>query len=337
MLAGYGRRQPVNPPPHRAHALWRHCKYAFCAAPWNGWERIHTAAGMDNVTRGLGRMWNGTNAPGSIGNAGKALNSTGADSFVWEDFDYIMDNKHGVFRWIDSGGASIACLFRLNSIPAADRPIFTKRFGNQFYFHGLSFFYDVATSRFRFYWCDATTQEFLASDFAPVANKTYLLVGTHTGSMGRKAEFWIDGKRVAVNNATGSYPAYEADPPLALFYDSQNGIGDGRAFMAGLWGRPLATSEINALSTDPYIMWKDRPKDYSIPFAAPPGVPYIDPCDECSVMVGGANAINVVYECDGEFFGMGDNPPPVPVAPSDDCDNCCCWFFGAKSRRTGKI
>lgn len=261
MNPGAGRRQDQYPRPFRKSSLWRQCKFAMIVAPWRGHTNSPLGSCIDNQTRGMGRnlnqefVYHGVGAPGLwLGSGPSQLCSS-----VWNDFVYIADNKHGIFRWEDGGGITAAILYRLTALPGSDKCLFAKRFSKINTNHGWAWYYTVTGNKFQFTWCDGITQEAIVTSFTPNANQTYWLLARHYGSGNKKVELWIDGVKDAVNGATATYPAYESDPPLYIHTDNNNAIPAGQAWVAAFWNRPLSDGEINALTTNPYVMWQPPP------------------------------------------------------------------------------
>jgi hypothetical protein len=238
-------------------------------APWRGHTNSPLGSCIDNQTRGMGRNLNQEFVYHGVGAPGLWLGSgpTQLCSSVWNDFVYIADNKHGIFRWEDGGGITAAILYRLTALPGSSKCLFAKRFSKINTNHGWAWYYTTTGNKFEFSWCDGITQEAIVTSFTPNANQTYFLLARHYGSGNKKVELWIDGVKDAVNGATATYPVYESDPPLYIHTDNNNAIPAGQAWVAAFWNRPLSDGEINTLTTNPYVMWQPSPIPMGLPFA----------------------------------------------------------------------
>lgn len=262
----------------RARSLWRGCRWAMNVRPWIGREQNGPNCTHDSRSRNMGRFRGGVGVPMvSPQRGGQYVNSNNAASDLsWEDWQWQAIPQLGIYMWQDTGGMSLACTMKFRSaIPGTNKRILTKRFGTAANFHcGALSFSQTAGNRFEFSYCDGITTQSVFGTTVPNSVDIYTLVGRHWGNNAlNRAELWVNGKREGVNVAPATYPAYKKDPPLVFFGDtgSGDGVGNERASFGGLWDRPLTTSEILMLNTNPYIMWGPPPSPEGLPFAGPGG------------------------------------------------------------------
>ena len=271
-----GRRQQSLPSPHRNEGLWHGCRWAVNMSPWLGHEQNGPYCVCESNTRNMGRF-SGT-ANGSmttVRSDGKTKTSNGGLSgFVWVDYVKIQVPQEGVYSWMNTGGMSLACLVQFrNALPNSNRRVLTKRFGTASNYHGGAL--SISSGNlFEFSYCDgSTTQSIFSADTCQL-NTSYMIVGKHWGNNAvARAELWVNGNLKATNAAPTTYPYYHSDPPITFFNDTGSGdaILDGEAFMGGLWNRPVTTSEIQQLYTNPYTMWTPRSGTQGLPHGVAPG------------------------------------------------------------------
>lgn len=232
----------------------------------------------DSRSRNMGRFRGTIGVPMvSPQRGGQFTNSNNAQTdLAWEDYQWNAIPQLGIYMWQDTGGMSLACCMKFRTaLPGGDVRILTKRFGTAANFHCGALSFNVgAGNKFEFSYCNGVTTQSIFSGLTPNTSDVYVLVGRHWGNnVNNRAELWVNGKLEAFNAAPTTYPAYKKDPPLVFFGDTGSGNppGNERASMGGLWDRPLTTSEIQRLTTNPYVMWGPPPAPQGLPFAGPAG------------------------------------------------------------------
>jgi len=276
-MASAANRQQALPVPYFARGLWRGCRWAVNMNPWRGRTQSGSLMQHDSRDKNRGRL-NGTigavmSQPKS---GGRFMNANGGGAAgtgdTWEDWQWQAIPQLGIYMWQDTGGFTLACTMRfVTAIPNSNRRILTKRFGTTNNFHcGALSFDQAGGNKFEFSYCNGVATQSILSALVPTFGVTYNLVGRHWGNNAlSRAELWVNGKLEAVNAAPATYPAYKKDPPLIFFNDTGSGdlTCNAEASMGGLWNRPLTTAEIQALHTNPYVMWGPPGSPEGLPFA----------------------------------------------------------------------
>lgn len=271
-------RQRALPALYKAKALWRGCKWAVNARPWNGRYQNGPYCLHDSRNKNQGRFRGGLGGVAmAVKNGGKFVSSFGANTDLeWIDYQWQAIPQLGIYEWLDTGGMSLACTMQFNvALPAGNKRILTKRFSTIATQHCAAISFAVAGNKFEFSYCDGVVQQSIFSAMSPVAGVSYTVVGRHWGNNAlSRAELWVNGKLEATNAAPATYPKYKKDPPLVFFGDlaSGDGVMNGFASMGGLWMRPLTTSEIQMLYVNPYALWGPPGAAEGLPFAGAGGL-----------------------------------------------------------------
>ena len=307
------------PVPHRRLSLWRGCVWAVNPRATYGREgNTTTTAGFEYVDRKRATIQDGAGIPIMIHNSvlGWAFRSDGTRRLEWSE-------ANAQYTWGNSRNITIAVFMRfIGALPGADKVILTKRFARGGANTGVEFSVNAGNT-FRLSWADGANEQTLDSVTLADANFSRLLVGRII--VGGNSSIWINGAQ-DVQAATVRYPVNSNTIGINMFGSAGAGVGDlsAQVGFAGLWRRALTNSEIAALHTDPWIMWRQQ-NDPVGPLATMPD------CD-CSLFAGGANPVNVAPDCDDPFFGAGGNNPAIQT---DECCDCQWWPVGAKSKRNG--
>lgn len=300
-MASAANRQQALPSPYFARGLWRGCRWAVNMNPWRGRTQAGSLMQHDSRSRNRGRL-NGTigavmSQPKS---GGRFMNANGGGAAgtgdTFDDVQWQAIPQLGIYMWQDTGGFTLACTMRfVAAIPNSNRRILTKRFGTAANFHcGALSFNQANGNKFEFSYCNGVTTQSIFSGLVPTFGVTYNLVGRHWGNNAlSRAELWVNGKLEAVNAAPATFPAYKKDPPLIFFNDTGSGdlTCNAEASMGGLWNRPLTTTEIQTLNTNPYVMWGPPASPEGLPFAGGGGFPF------CGCRCGGPFVVS--------WYGMG--------------------------------
>jgi hypothetical protein len=254
MNSGAGRRQPVLPQLARNSSLCRQLKFATIVSPFKGYHYQENIGIADSISKARGHGEG--RAPTIIQRnvAGLSLNSVAETLGL-----YYVDFADKTYTFSATGGLTWCALYQFNVMPPTEHGMFSNKWLDiNVADQGMCFYWQPGPNRVVVTWSNGILQETLATNEPLVANRAYLILCRHWGSSLKKAELWVDGRLNAANNATGSWPSYNAANPsdLYLLRDWSSNTANGRIYMAGMWARPLDTSEITRLATNPYAMWQ---------------------------------------------------------------------------------
>jgi hypothetical protein len=267
MDSGRGRRQPVLPQLARNSSLCRQLKFAAIVPPFKGYHYVENIGIADSISKARGHG-EGRN-PGLIKKAvaGYSLDSVAANYGL-----YYVDYADKTYTFSATGGLTWCALYQFNEMPPGEHGMFSNKWLDiNIVDQGMCFYWQPAPSRVVVTWSNGVAQETLSTTTALVANRAYFILCRHWGSGLKKAELWMDGKLEAANYATASWPSYNAANPsdLYLLRDWSSNTANGCIYMASMWARPLATSEIARLSANPYGLWQPEYPVLGRPFGTP--------------------------------------------------------------------
>ena len=249
-------QKPPLPVPNRRDSLWRGCLHAYAA----GWEKgfrdvsLETAA-VSDVKKTVG-TWSAQPDDGnySTGIGGRLVSSSTLAGIIKR---LTWPNTSGRFNV--AAGFSCAVLVRLNVLPLVGSAM--SAYSQAVDGNNFSFVVDIFNPGVPIWVVVGMTvppvQVGIGSTTAPLVGRTDLIVGVHDLAT---LKIYVNGNQegsIAYATPIQTLPATPIGLSQLDFAGPGNGL-DADYGMCAFWNRPLANSEINRLTADPYRMWRNQ-------------------------------------------------------------------------------